>query len=338
MALLWIDGFEGYGTTSNQTGLGSRYPTYNDLTRLSITTGRITGYGLATNHSSYTPGFTTPVLTTNPTLIVGWATSFVTTGSYTIIQLFDNATLGISVTLYPTSPLSSVVVNLGATTISTYADFKFLLSKWYYIEMKVFCHDTNGTVEVRINGVTVISLSNIDTNVGFDPYYHKVKIILHDSSIDDYYICDGSGTTLNDFQGVCRIVGLLPNADTTTIEWIPSTGLTHYNLIDENPANTTDYVSNATQDQIDLYTYPALVDADAILGLQIDTQVKIAVGSSVIIESPIISNGITELGPDSTVISTNFIDVRRISTTDPNTGLSWVTSNLSAAQIGIRMM
>jgi hypothetical protein len=143
---------------------------------------------------------------------------------------------------------------------------------------------------------------------------------------------------LNDFQGVCRIVGLLPNADTTTIEWIPSTGLTHYNLIDENPANTTDYVSNATQDQIDLYTYPALVDADAILGLQIDTQVKIAVGSSVIIESPIISNGITELGPDSTVISTNFIDVRRISTTDPNTGLSWVTSNLSAAQIGIRMM
>jgi hypothetical protein len=204
--------------------------------------------------------------------------------------------------------------------------------------MKVFCHASSGSVEVRIDGATVISITGVNTKAGDNDYHDKLVVNTSTNTyIDDLYICDGSGTTCNDFQGVCKVIGLLPESDTSTIEWTPSTGSTHYDLVNENPSNAdTNYVYTSTQTLRDLYNYPHLIGTGTIKGLQLATQSRLAAGTSIILQTPIISNGVTEIGPDETLTSTSYFDYRHISTTDPNTGSAWTVDGLNAAQIGIK--
>ena len=342
MALLWIDGFEGYGSVAAavMTGLAGRYAAVGNSGYALVGVGRICGYGfLTSNGFNYTPSVTTPNLTTDSTLIAGCAFVFLRAGTSNTLAFNDNAALGISLYLAQGTTNSSIAVKLGATTIATYTNFLFSLNVWYYIELKVFCHATSGTVEVRIDGVTVLSLTGINTKAGIDSWYNNVSITVGNGSCaDDFYVCDSSGSSLNDFQGVCKVLGIFPNADTSTVQWTPSAAVPHYSLVDENPYTTADYVSTSTQANTDLYTYPSLIGTGTILGIQVNTTVLLSAGTSAIFEAPIISNGITALGPDTTVTSAVYIDMRHLSTTDPNTGLPWTISNLSAAQIGMRMM
>ena len=342
MALLWIDGFEGYGAPGaiNSSLVSARGYT-GVSSSIYVVVGKMLGYGFRNNYYYASPAsmFITPALTTDSTLITGCAFLFSSAGNNTAsINLYDNATLGIGATLNPTAP-SSLTVKLGGTTIATYSSFTMRDNEWYYMELKVFCHPTSGTVEVRIDGVTVISLTGINTQAGANTYHNKVSLVgAQYNYFDDFYICDGSGTTVNNFQGVCKVIGLLPNADTGTIQWTPSTGTTHYNLVDSNPANATDYVYSSTQTNTDLYTYPDLIGDGTIIGLQLNTQAALSDGTSIILQTPIVSDGSTDLGADYTLTSGTYADFKHISTTDPHTGSAWTINGLNAAQIGVKVM
>ena len=341
MALLWIDGFEGYGTSGNPSALTARYAAAAAQTNWTIYSGRLSGYSLGSNSGDLTA--TTPALTTDSTLIAGCAlyclNNTVASGTSFSIQFYDGATSGININLRSFTPNSTLTIKLGATTITTYTNFLLLLNVWYYIELKVFCHPTSGTVEVRVNGTTLVSLTGINTRAGTHNYHNTVVLEQYRCYWDDYYICDGSGAALNDFLGTIAVIGLFPNSDTATEQWIPSAGTTHYNLVDENPPNAaTDYVSSSTQAQMDLWLYPSLAGTGTILGLQVNTQVAMPSGTSIILESPIVSNGSTDLGPDYTISSASYADTRHVSTTDPYTGLPWTVAGLAAAQIGIKIM
>jgi hypothetical protein len=340
MALLWIDGFEGYGAPGSiSASLVSVRGYTNVSSSIFITVGNMLGYGLRNNYYYGSPGaaFTTPALTTNSTLISGC--SFLFYGNnIASINFYDGATLGINATLSPTAP-SSLTIKLGSSTIATYSSFTMRYNEWYYLELKVFCHPTSGTVEARIDGVTVISLTGINTQAGANTYHNKVCLIgAQYNQFDDFYICDGSGTTVNDFQGICKIIGLLPSADTGTIQWTPSSGTTHYNLVDSNPANTSDYVYSSTQTNIDLFTYPDLIGTGTIVGFQLNTQAMLSDGTSIILQTPVVSSGSTDLGADYTLTSGTYADFKHISTTDPHTGSAWTIDGLNAAQIGVKVM
>lgn len=329
MALLWIDGFEGYGGVGTASGVAARGYAYVGNSP-NIAAGRLYGYCYWCN-ITYNINLTTPILTTDGTLIAGMAVNTAASG----MAFYYNRTQGPNISLTSTS----LVTKLGGTTLDTNTSFT-LSSPWYYVEMKCVCHPTNGSIEVRINGVTITSLTGINTQTGTEAYYNIVKTYGGSTTrIDDFYVCDSTGTTCNDFLGVCKIAAIFPNSDTSTVQWTPSTGITHYNLVDENPANSaTDYVSSSTQAEVDMYGYPSLVGDSTILGIQISTQAIIASGSSVLIETPILSNSITEVDDGVQLSSTSYVDRRRISTIDPGTGTAWTVSSLAAAKIGIKVM
>lgn len=79
MSLLWIEGFEGYGTSLAATVnslLAQRYQALtngNDIFQL--VAGRFGGFALKNTSTSNSGGCTlvTPALTTNPTLVIGFA-------------------------------------------------------------------------------------------------------------------------------------------------------------------------------------------------------------------------------------------------------------------------
>jgi hypothetical protein len=342
MALLWIEGFEGYGTTLGSVSSGvvqARGYSYVDGS-IYIAAGRMSGYSSNPNIANSGNLLLTPALTTNSTLIAGCAFYFTVSDRTAGINFYYNGTLGVNVLFNPAAS-SSIAAKLGSTTLETFSGFQVLINTniWYYLELKVLCHPTDGTIEVRLNGTTVISLSGINTQTGAEPYYNVVSLwSSYHSRCDDFYVCDGAGTACNDFQGVCKVIGIFPNADTATTQWTPSTGITHYNLVDENPPNTSDYVSTNTQAKTDLYSYPSITGDATIIGIQVNTQVNLPSGTSVIVESPIVSNGVADIGPDTQILSSSYVDARHISMTNPDTGLAWTVEDLAAAQIGVKVM
>jgi hypothetical protein len=340
MALLWIDGFEGYGVTgTTNIFFGSRGYTFGGSGGARIVTGRIGGYAAAIYNSigyMQTKIFTT----TDPTLIVGCALRWqsAANGSHTL-SFYSSGTLGINASLYSDS-VDGLVIKLGADVIST-TPLALLNDTWYYVEMKVKCDSTVGTVEIRINNTSVLSLTGINTKAGANAYHNCFRWLptnVTNDQIDDLYICDGSDSTQNDFLGICHIVGLFPTGDTATVQWGCSTGTSHFALVDENPISTADYVASVTSGSVDLYTYPTLTGSGSIVAVQVSSAALIYSGSSVILQSPIVSNSVTDYGPDNQITSGTVAEVQHISLTDPNTGEAWTVSGLGAASIGIKVV
>ena len=127
-------------------------------------------------------------------------------------------------------------------------------NSWNHIEIKVNIHDSTGTIEMRVNGVTKLNLSNVDTKNTSNTTTTQVVIA---TSIDnggfysvmewylkDLIIWDTTGSQNNDFLGSCHVYTLTPDGD-DTFPWTPSTALADgYTLIDESDPDDADYISS----------------------------------------------------------------------------------------------
>jgi len=296
MALLWIEGFEGYGTTTGVTlgVLPRRGWTQESNTYFQLTPGRTGGFsGTDGRNYNYSTYIITPSLTTNDTIIIGVA--FFNTYSFFTpsIRLYDGSTLGVNVTFSTSTGV--ITVKRGSTTLGTFTQ-GFSTNHWYYAEIKVKCHGTAGTVEVRIDGIAVMALGPINTQAGSHAYHDCVMLYFGAGYTyvrwDDMYVCDSTGAYSNDFQGVCKVVGIFPASDSDTAQWTTSAGSDHWALVDENPDNDdTDYVTSSTQGQTDLYHYQSVSGDGSIVGAQVNTTCRVASGTSFIIKEPIKSNG-----------------------------------------------
>lgn len=70
---------------------------------------------------------------------------------------------------------------------------------------------------------------------------------------DDFIIWDGSGDVNNNFLGDMRCITLFPSADTVEADWAPSSGATGWNLIDETPPSTIDYITAFNNNEVSAF-------------------------------------------------------------------------------------
>ena len=134
---------------------------------------------------------------------------------------------------------------------------------WSYVEAKVTVHDTTGSAVLRVNGVQVLNLTNVDTKDSSLTTAASLKLG-HNSAFtppgignafDDVYIADTTGSVNNDFLGELTVEHLRPASDDTA-QWVGSDGnsTANYDLVDEAGAyNGTDFVASSTVGQRDLY-------------------------------------------------------------------------------------
>lgn len=133
---------------------------------------------------------------------------------------------------------------------------------WNHFEFKVTIHDTNGAVEVRINEVTRLNLTGIDTKA--TSLTEISQIIIGDVNPDepmqaDWYIDDvvpwdtvntDPNNTVTDWVGDCKVGVHYPIADTAEADWAKSTGVTGYPLIDDTTVDDGDYISTSSDGDI----------------------------------------------------------------------------------------
>jgi hypothetical protein len=135
---------------------------------------------------------------------------------------------------------------------------------WYILEMHLEIDTAEpyprpGTFTLKINGAEELVGRLLDVvqdhscilfagpwgNAGGAAYF------------DDLAINDTSGAFQNSWIGLGGVTFKKPNGDGATTEWTPSTGSDHFALVDEVPANTSDFVQGQDDGDLELFDIEA---------------------------------------------------------------------------------
>ena len=363
MALMWMEGFETFGTT---TGSGSTADVSAAITRkyddpdgatvanycsqVQLADGRSGGYSLKGAFSYPTSSqyfhYVVPAadVPTNDTWIVGmavkFASSFPDTKEILILGRLTSSTYhSFSIKVRNDGRISAY--GGGGSFLETTSAPVLALDGWHYIEAKVVCHDTAGSYEVRVDGQTILSGTDVDTRGGGDTRFVRFQFAKSTQYLDDIYICNIDGTKNNDFLGRVVIEGIFPNADGDSNDWTPASGTDNYAMVDDNPADDdTSYVESNTADAEDLYAYTNLsaITTEPILGVQINTDVKMTeFPGDLDIKQPVKSGGTTSDGDTTNIATDSYQPANRILEDDPATSTAWTASGVNNAQFGIKV-
>lgn len=249
MALQWIDGFEKYGSTGGAISPGDiidwKYLGHYDE-RVDIYTGR-DGVGKCIGLDSTATYLCTPALNVNETLILGFAFKMrdLDNGTWLCDLRHPNMqgeTVGygqFSIEISGGGNGSEIAIKNGNTTKATSNTANLQTDTWYYLEAKVYCHDSSGTCNVYLDGNEIISFSGdtrhrsgLNANDRYDRVLFRVGTsdILY---IDDFYVADTSGSGVTDVVGDSVVETLSPTSDVLT-DWTQDFGGNLYDRINED--------------------------------------------------------------------------------------------------------
>jgi len=203
----------------------------------------------------------------------------------------------------------------------------------YHLQFKFENIDTNDkSVEIKIDNISLhtVLFTNVTPNSAT-----SVKVVIGPSVsgyMDDIVIDDA------DWPGAPYIYGLTPNADGATNEWTPSTGADNYALVDEVPANATDYNSSTVSGEVDLYAFSNLPDTDvwSVNSVQVSAYAKTP-GPP---EDEYLQIGARSAGVDffdaPHQLSTSFAQHSSIFETSPATGSAWTQDEVNSCEFGVK--
>ena len=239
------------------------------------------------------------------------------------------------ISAYRGNPITGSGTLLGTSTSPA-----IVANAWQHIELKVFLDDAAGTIEVRVEGVTVLSLTSQDTLNAAGPCTQiaqgraSFSSGSHSYYTKDWVLWDTAGTLNNDFMSSVAVYELIPDGD-ISFNWAASSGTTGWNLIDEAPPNDdTDYIYAVdpapAASKFSLTNLP--VDVTTVKGLIAIARSKKTDGGDGNLQVGMVSGASTGLGSDRP-ITTAYTYWQDVFEVDPATGLAWAPSAVDAAQI-----
>lgn len=347
MTLLWMDGFDHYGTESNTTVYGT-YATATGTLSTSIKRTGAASYGFISSGSlrRVYPSDQTAVgvglaiyfvalpaagADTNPIRMLGasgYGQCFVRIDSEGHLQLWageDDLNSGFGTQIFRTS-----------TAV-------FQTQSWQHLECFYVPNGATSTIEVRVDGVTLI---NETFAIGSSTYGETTATTVtswewrHDTTadvyIDDLYAWNDSGSYNNDFLGDKKVHTMMPNGDTTTADWAKSTGTVGYSLIDEIPPNgDTDYISSVTAAEASTFDFEAMpANTGAVNAIQTYRATMKTDAGTCDVRTDMVSGASTATGTAKPA-TTAYQYYTDIFETDPATGALWTKSGVDAAQVKV---
>jgi hypothetical protein len=235
------------------------------------------------------------------------------------------------------------VINGSGTTIGASSGSVIVPGAWQHIEVKVLVDGSVGTLQVRVEGVTKVNLTGVNTrNHATDTNVYSLSIGEPSNAnsttfyIKDFVVWDATGTQNTDFLGTVQIMRLTPSSD-VAMAWGKSSGTVGYDLINDSPPVDTNYISAGigpipAAATVELTDLPANVTSvKAVLPVYRATKTDGGDGN---IQAGMISSGVTGNGTDRPITSafTYWWDVIE---KDPNTSAPWTPTNLNAARLTI---
>jgi hypothetical protein len=314
---------------------------------------RITSAGRNGTNALYNSGggnanfcYLTKNFSANATWIIGFAvrvnTSFATQPAFAM-QLFDGSSVQCGLYSLSTGALVFRRGDYNGTIVATSAS-TMSLNTYYFVELKATI-GASGTIEVRVNGTSVGWIPSQTANIQStaNAYVDRIQLQVAGGQgvmpiyIDDLYICDGAGTTNNDFLGDCRIVALFPDGAGSNTQFSPSTGGANYTCVDETTPNSdTDYVATSGTGYIDTYTYQDLTTTSGtILGVQVNIFARKDDAGSRTIAGEVRTGGVNYSGPVGFSIGDSYTYYKTLFELNPATNEKFTISEINNAEFGV---
>lgn len=335
MTLRFVDSFDHYATAD----IGQKYSGSSNNPTIVAGNGR---RGTASLRMNSSVASVTRVLDAQATWIVGFSirTTALPGSDLPFLTFQDAGTAQVDLRLRADGTIRTT---RNGTALATSAS-ALSAATTYYVEAKVVINDTTGSVEVRVNGSSTgwINITGQDTKNTANASANGIMITSPVSStdFDDLYICDGAGSTNNDFLGDVRVDCYLPNGNGNSSQLVgsDSNSTDNYLLVDEASQNgDTDYVQSATAAQKDTYGFADMSHTPtSIFGVQINMIAKKDDSGNRSICSVTRSGGADTDGATQ-ALGTTYSDYREISETDPNTAAAWTRTNLNNAEFGVKV-
>lgn len=367
MSLLWIDGFDHYtpGAADVSGMLDGAYAQCTNSQNVNSTRARTGAYSLRCAFANYVTSARRIFGAAKTTIGLGagfWFDSLPSSAdNYPIFTLCDTNNIPQLYLVLQTTGRLTIHRSNGsggqfselAATLGGTGDGVIVAGAFQHIEMMAVAGQTDGAVEVRANGVTVISAASVDTVASSLVEFSQMRLcagigsnpgLLADGTdyayVDDLFAWDSNGTRNNDFLGDRRVRLLLPNADTAVADWSLSGAASGYDCINDSaPDGDSTYIAAAdlgggpaAVSEFGLQDPPATIGA--VAGVMTVARVKKVDPGVANVQTSMLSGASASDGADRPITSayTYYHDMMEL---DPDTGTAWTESSLAAAKIRI---
>lgn len=263
-----------------------------------------------------------------------------------IMGLLDGSSLQCDLRLHPDGRLS---VTRNGTVLGT-STFSLTANTTYHIQFKIKVDSTTGTVDVKVDDASILSLTGQNTqataNATTSAFYLGTRFVTSgflgnaNSLIyyDDVVVLNTSGSINNDFPGDVRVQSTLPTGAGTTTNLTPSTGSNYQNVDDNPPNDDTDYNYSATPDDIDTYAMGDITSTSgSVLGVASRMRLRKDSAGAKTIAAAIRTNANNYFGSNQNVNTTYFY-YSELWETNPNTTNPFTISEVNNIEAGIKII
>ena len=273
MALLLIDGFEGYSSVASMISQsGTTRWFYNAGTpTFDSTTYRTTQVTPANSRSLFMSqtGSSITIPATTQEIIIGfgfrWSGNAYNNRNLISFGQTNPVGQGIGVGLFQNGQMyigaPSNNINDIAVSVVTVSPTNLAPNVWYYLEFRALRGGAGaGQFEIRINGVVDTNVT-MATNGGGITGFGNIAIGAASGNtynIDDVYVLDTTGATNNTFLNPVSVYTLMPNGAGSSTGLSVTGSATNWQSQSEVSDDTTTYVDGSNTGDKDYYTFQDL--------------------------------------------------------------------------------
>lgn len=211
---------------------------------------------------------------------------------------------------------------------------------YQHIEIYAKASDTVGAIEIRVDEVTRLNLTSIDTvataNIEFSQFAFGHEISStddHTMDLADIYVNDtaSDGSGCDTFLGDVKSGWFSVNADTAQADFTLSSGAVGHSLLSEEPANDSTYIDTASPTaESDFGVENGPANMSEILTVRPALRAMKDDAGTCMIAPSMISNGDKAVVTEQP-ITTAFAYYDSNVPVDPDTGVPWTPSGFNAA-------
>lgn len=220
--------------------------------------------------------------------------------------------------------------------------------RWYFIEWQFQIQSAGGWVVVRVNGVDVLNLQNVQTA---DPAKTPDLRAIHFSSgsneeflVDDLYVLDATGPApWNTFLGDCRVEYLRPSAAGSWQDFeVVGNKATHWEAVDDGrkPDDDASYIKAiGAPGAVDTQRYtPTGLPSGSIFGVQVNILAKKADSGPRRI-APVYRDpgGTQHIGPDQAPSEGTYRFHIQTYQQNPVSGAPWTITDVNFGEFGVKV-
>ena len=330
----WLDGFELYNDVAEllkvYTMVGT-HPTYLGISTSQYRTG---AQGLSILGDADGVKWTDVTLT-NTTIVFGFAVkiSKLTAAVWNNpdIALIDMS--GNYILRFIHNTTGHMCVYRGSTLLGTTTNPIWSTTAFNFVEIKVYAHESAGTVEIRLNGNTTpeLSLSGIDTIEGSATMIQGFRLTAGFSNgynyWDDLYLA-------SDFLGDSKIDVIRVTGAGNYSQFAPLSG-SNYENVDESrgPDDDTTYNDGDAVNEIDTYQMADLAAGDTIHALKIQGSYKKTDAGTALMKQVLRINSTDYYGDEKT-LTTDYTTESDIFNLNPDDSAAFETADINALELG----